>query len=88
MAQIKRPFLYCGVVYGLMGGFFGLGSLFVALVWVYEPLRFFLDKVFSNLKFFDVTALFISAAVIVACSLGWLGAFLSVRQQMKKSEIL
>ena len=88
MAQIKRPFLYCGAVYGLMGGFFGLGSLVVALVWVYEPLRFFLDKVFSNLKFFDVTAIFIPAAVVLACSLGWLGAYLCVRQQLKKLEIL
>ena len=88
MAQIRRPFLYCGVVYGLMGGLFGLGSLFIALVWVYEPLRFFLDKVFSNLKFFDVTAIFIPAAVVLACSLGWLGALLCVRQQLKKLEIL
>ena len=88
MAQIKRPFLYCGVVYGLMGGLGGLGSLFIALVWVYEPLRFFLDRVFSNMKFFDVTAIFIPAAIVLACSLGWLGAFLCVRQQLKKLEIL
>ena len=88
IGQIRRPFLYCGVVYGLMGGLFGLLSLFAALVWVYQPLRFFLDKVFSNLKFFDVTAIFIPAAVILACLLGWFGAFLCVRQQLKKLEAL
>ena len=88
MAQIRRPFLYCGVVYGLMGGLFGLLSLFAALVWVYQPLRFFLDKVLNDLNFSDVTALFIPTAVILACSLGWVGAFLCVRQQLKKLEIL
>ena len=86
--QIRRPFLYCGVVYGLMGGIFGLGSLFVALVWVYEPLRFFLDKVFDNMQFFDITAIFIPTAVTMASSLGWLGAFLCVRQQLKNLEAL
>ena len=27
MAQIKRPFLYCGAVYGLMGGFWSWVSV-------------------------------------------------------------
>ena len=86
MAQTKRPFLYCGAVYGLMGGFFGLGSLFVALVWFLNT-SIFLDRVFSNMKFL-MSPQYLSPQRSFGLLLGWLGAFLCVRQQLKKLEIL
>ena len=80
MAQIK-PFLYCGAVYGLMSGFFDIWGLCLSHWFGFMSRFVFLDR-FSNMKFFDVTAIFIPA-IVLACSLGYLGAFLCVRQQLK-----
>lgn len=87
-AQIRRPFLYCGVLYGLVGAIAGLVIVTLTMAWMYEPLRFILDSNVSGLGFFGVTSFFVPLVLICGASVGWLGAIFGVQPQMKKLELL
>ena len=87
-AQIRRPFLYCGVLYGLVGAIAGLVIVTLTMVWMYEPLRFILDSSVSGLRFFGVSAFFVPLVLICGALVGWLGAIFGVQPQMKNLELL
>ncbi len=86
--QIRRPFLYCGVLYGLVGAVAGLVIVTLTMVWMYEPLRFLLDSSVSGLTFFGVNTRFVPLVLICGAVVGWLGAIFGVQLQMKKLELL
>lgn len=83
---IQRPFLYTGIWYGVIGGI---------VAWIIiNILVFFLDNALSNLlglygSQINIQGLDLSELielVFIASFLGWLGSYISVRQQLRKIE--
>ena len=87
-AQIRRPYLYCGVLYGLVGAIAGLIIVTMTMVWMYEPLRFLSDNNAVGLSFFGVNPFFLLLVLISGALVGWVGAIFGVQLQMKKLELL
>ena len=86
-AQIRRPFLYCGVLYGLAGGFFGLMILGLTMNWIYEPLRAIFGDEVIGLRFFGITSNFVPWVLFGGAIVGWFAAMISVQLQIKKFEL-
>jgi len=87
-AQIRRPYLYCGILYGLVGAIAGLIIVTMTMVWMYEPLRFLSDNNAVGLSFFGVNPFFLLLVLISGALVGWVGAIFGVQLQMKKLELL
>ena len=87
-AQIRRPYLYCGVLYGLVGAIAGLIIVTMTMAWMYEPLRFLSDSNAIGLSFFGVNPIFVLLVLISGALVGWVGAIFGVQLQMKKLELL
>ena len=87
-AQIRRPYLYCGVLYGLVGAIAGLVIVTLTMTWMYEPLRFLTDSNSIGLSFFGVSPIFALLVLICGALVGWIGAIFGVQLQMKKLELL
>lgn len=83
---VARPFLYTGLWYGLAGGLLAWLALTLLLLALYTPTRELLALYDSQheLRGLGVTG----AAALLAGSglLGWLGAFISVRQHLSEIE--
>ena len=86
-AQIRRPFLYCGVLYGLAGGLFGLVILGFTMNWIYEPLRSIFGDEIIGLRFFGITSNFVPWVLFGGAIVGWFAAMTSVQLQMKKFDL-
>lgn len=72
---IRRPFLYAGLWYGLLGALFALAVVSLAGLALAEPLGRLLDSYQHD---FGLRGIGIGAALVVVASgalLGWLGAF-------------
>ncbi|MCB1648933.1 MAG: cell division protein FtsX [Pseudomonadales bacterium] len=85
-AYVARPFLYTGAYYGLAGGLFAWGLLSVILLALRGPATELLhlygsDYVMRALGFGDSLLLLAGSTL-----LGWLGAWISVRQHMSAIE--
>lgn len=83
---IRRPFLYAGFWYGLLGGIIGFVFVLVALLTISGPaqqLSALYQSAYSlsGLSFGDVLAMF-AAGVL----LGWLGAFWTVARHLSQIE--
>lgn len=71
---IRRPFLYLGACYGLTAGALALGLLTAAEFALRQPLRALADSYGSHFAFSGVDPLHAVAVLVVAATLGWLGA--------------
>lgn len=71
---IRRPFLYLGACYGLAAGALALGLLTAAEFALRQPLRALADSYGSHFAFSGVDPLHAVAVLVVAATLGWLGA--------------
>lgn len=82
-SYVARPFLYTGLWFGLAGGLLAWGLLNLILLALYGPMGQLLALYESQ---FDLKGLGINASVVLfvlAGGLGWLGAWVSVRQHLK-----
>lgn len=85
-AFVRRPFLYCGLWYGLAGGFIALVIIESVLFWIDSPVGQLADLYSSN---FDLSGLgFLNAMLLFFTSsfIGWLGAWLAVGQHLRAIE--
>mgnify|MGYP000019848128 FL=1 len=85
-AFVRRPFLYCGLWYGLAGGIVALIIIESVLFWVDSPVGQLADLYsssfdLSGLGFVNTLSLFLTSAFI-----GWLGAWLAVGQHLRAIE--
>jgi cell division transport system permease protein len=87
-AQIRRPFLYFGLVYGLGGGLVAAMLISLCLVVIEGPLSELLGSYGRELVFtgFDLT--FLGALFAIAALLGVGGALVAARQRLADLEIL
>lgn len=87
-AQIRRPFLYCGAVYGLLGGLLGVIILLSTLDWMLESIQFLFGFGEESLEFYGMNRLFVFTLIFLGMSMGLVGAMISVGQRIKNVELL
>ncbi len=80
---VRRPFLYYGTLFGLLGSIISLGLLLGAASLVAQPLNQLAELYQSNGLIHQVTALEMLAVVLVGSLLGWLAARWSVAQHLR-----
>lgn len=85
-SYVARPFLYTGLWFGLAGGLLAWALLHIMLLALLGPMKQLLALYESQ---FAPEGLGLSASVVLlvlAAGLGWLGAWVSVRQHLKDIE--
>ena len=87
-AQLRRPFLYFGALYGAGGGLVSAMLLSLGLIVLEEPLLDLLGSFDQTLVLagFDIT--FVAALVGLGAALGMAGALLAVRQRLAALDVM
>ena len=85
-AFIRRPFLYGGVWYGLLGGLMAWGLIGVAMVSLAGPLDALASAYDRAYRFRSLTGLESLALVAMAMAVGWLGARLAVGRHLARAD--
>lgn len=81
---VRRPFLYYGTLFGLLGSLISLGLLLGAASLVAQPLKELGELYDSDGLIHQVTLLEMLAVVGIGSLLGWLAARWSVAQHLRK----
>lgn len=87
-AQIRRPFLYFGAVYGLGGALIAAMLISLSLLIIEEPLAKLVGSYGGQLAFTGFDARFLGSLFAVASVLGVLGALVAARMRLRHLEIL
>jgi cell division transport system permease protein len=87
-AQMRRPFLYFGVVYGLGGGLVAAMLISLCLLVIEGPLSDLLGSYGRELDLAGFNLTFLGALFGIAGLLGVSGALIAVRQRLTGLEIL
>jgi cell division transport system permease protein len=87
-AQMRRPFLYFGAIYGLGGGLLAAMLISVCLVVIESPLADLLGSYDQTLSLTGFDLPFLAGLFAVAGTLGVAGALLAARQRLSDLEIL
>lgn len=85
-AFVRRPFLYTGFWYGVVGGLLALLLLSVALGWLSEPVARLADLYQSNFRLLGLGAFASIKLVLASALLGLLGAWLAVSRHLYQIE--
>lgn len=80
---VRRPFLYYGTLFGLLGSLITLGLLLLASQLVAQPLQQLTSLYQSNALLHKMTALELISVVGIGSALGWLAARWSVAQHLR-----
>ncbi|MGS2718640.1 permease-like cell division protein FtsX [Eionea flava] len=83
---IKRPFLYTGFWYGLSGAILSLLILGGVQMWLAQPIKHLTALYGSEYTLSLLSIETIALVIVVASSLGWLGAWLSVSRHLRQIE--
>ncbi|MCP3851212.1 MAG: ABC transporter permease [Gammaproteobacteria bacterium] len=84
---IRRPFLYTGFWYGLMGSFVAIFLVNASLIIINDPLAHLSSLYESNLFSLGLMGIDISASLLLSgCFLGLLGARMAVGKHLKEIE--
>lgn len=87
-AQIRRPFLYFGLVYGLGGGLVAAMLISIGLLVIESPLSELLGSYGQDLSLAGFNLAFLASLFAVAGALGIAGALIAARQRLSGLEIL
>jgi len=82
-AYIRRPFLYSGVGYGLMGGLIALGLSTALLFAIRGPVEHVLTLYSSTYQLRGIPLVECITILLFGSSLGWLGARWAVGRELK-----
>jgi len=85
-AFIRRPFLYTGVWYGLMGGIIALILVSLSLIVLDAPVRRLSGLYGSGFRLGGPGLIGGSALAVVGVVLGWLGSWVSATRNMRRIE--
>ena len=83
-AFIRRPFLYFGSLLGLFGGIAALGLVAAAAAWLKAPMTELVGLYGLQLDFTGLPLRESALLLLLATALGFSGATLSLRQQLKE----
>jgi len=87
-AQMRRPFLYFGAIYGLGGALLGAMLISLCLVVIERPLADLLGSYGQSLQLAGFDLKFLGALFGIAGVLGVTGALIAARQRLNGLEIL
>lgn len=87
-AQIRRPFLYYGAVYGLGGALVAAMLISLCLLFIEQPLADLLGSYGGELQFAGFDLQFLGALFGIAGVLGVAGALVAARHRLRHLEIL
>jgi cell division transport system permease protein len=83
-SDVRRPFLYHGLVQGLLAGTVAVGLSWLVALWVGAELRALTPTYASEVKVVFLTALGSAAVIGVAALLGLLGAWWAVSRELRQ----
>ncbi len=84
---IRRPFLYAGMIYGLLGGIIAWQLVDLLLVWLREPTSQLANLYNSAFTLSGIGFLDSCALLILSVALGLLGAWLAVHSSLKSHKL-
>jgi cell division transport system permease protein len=87
-AQMRRPFLYFGALYGFGGGVIAAMLISVSLVIIEPPLSSLLGSYRQELNLSGFSPMFLGSVLLVGGTLGILGAIVAVRQRLRGLKIV
>jgi cell division transport system permease protein len=85
-AFIRRPFYYLGLLQGLAGGAVALAVVAATLALLNREVRVLADSYGSNFRLAFIGPSEALAILLIAATLGWLGAQLSVSRHLRQIE--
>jgi cell division transport system permease protein len=83
---VRRPFLYTGVLYGIVGGLFAWGLLVAAMRVLAEPVDRLATLYGSHFALRGPTPEDVGALIVTGLLLGWLGAWLAASRHLRAVE--
>jgi cell division transport system permease protein len=83
---VRRPFLYTGVFYGIVGGLLAWGLLVAAITVLAEPVDRLATLYGSRFTLRGPTPEDVGALIVTGLLLGWLGAWLSASRHLRAIE--
>jgi cell division transport system permease protein len=84
---IRRPFLYTGFLYGLMGSLIAMVLVNISLIMINTPLRQLSLLYDNNIYSLNLMSINMSISLLfLGCLLGFLGARIAVSQHLKEIE--
>ena len=86
-AQLRRPFLYFGLIYGFGGGVIAAMVIAMTVAVVEPPLQSLLGSYQQSLELAGFDPSFLLTLLGIGSGLGTLGAVLAVRQRLRDIEI-
>lgn len=86
-AQIRRPFLYFGAVYGIGGALIAAMLISLSLLIIEEPLAKLVGSYGGQLTFIGFDIRFLGSLFAIAGVLGVLGALVAARMRLRHLEI-
>ena len=87
-AQLRRPFLYCGALYGAGGGLMAAMLVSLGLIILEAPLLDLLGSFDQTLALGGFDVAFVAALVGLGSALGMAGAVLAVRQRLAALDVM
>jgi cell division transport system permease protein len=85
--QIRRPFLYFGMIYGFGGGVIAAMLIAITVVIIEPPMQSLLGSYDQDLNLVGFDPTFLMALLSVGSILGIMGALLAVKQRLSGLEI-
>lgn len=85
-AWVRRPFLYAGLWYGVLGGVLAIVLIYLALAMVESPLRELTTLYLGNFELQGLGLQGVFGLTLLGAVLGWGGAHLAVSRQLTQFE--
>lgn len=86
--SMRRPFVYCGFLYGLGGGVVAACIVVLALLAIEQPLQKLANSYGGSIDFVVMNYVFSGALVLIGSVLGLIGALHVTLDQMRKDRYL
>jgi cell division transport system permease protein len=83
---VRRPFLYLGIWYGVLGASFALAIALVVRALLQQPVGALLDAYQNDFRLAPLAPLTVLLLFSAALALGWLGAYLAVGHHLRHAE--
>jgi cell division transport system permease protein len=83
---VRRPFLYVGALYGIVGALLAWGLILLGVTVLAEPVERLAALYGSSFRLGAPTADDVGAVLLAGALLGWLGAWLSASRHLKSIE--